>query len=47
MTQMDGVTQSNASQTEELAGTADGLSGQARSMLTQVLKFKLAGAAAR
>jgi methyl-accepting chemotaxis protein len=27
--QMDGVTQSNASQTEEMAGTAESLSGQA------------------
>jgi methyl-accepting chemotaxis protein len=41
VTQMDAVTQSNASQTEELAGTADGLSGQAQSMMTLVQQFKL------
>ena len=41
VTQMDAVTQANASQTEELAGTADGLSHQAQAMMTLVQKFKL------
>jgi methyl-accepting chemotaxis protein len=41
VTQMDAVTQSNASQTEELAGTADGLSGQAQALMTLVQKFRL------
>jgi methyl-accepting chemotaxis protein len=41
VTQMDAVTQANASQTEELAGTADGLSSQAQALMTLVQKFKL------
>jgi methyl-accepting chemotaxis protein len=44
VTQMDAVTQSNASQTEELAATADGLSGQAQGLLTLVQKFTLGDA---
>jgi methyl-accepting chemotaxis protein len=40
-TQMDSVTQTNASQTEELAGTADGLSQQARAMMELVGRFQL------
>ncbi|MFN8586446.1 MAG: methyl-accepting chemotaxis protein [Candidatus Eisenbacteria bacterium] len=43
VTQMDSVTQANASQTEELAGTAEGLSAQAGQMLTLVQRFKLGG----
>jgi methyl-accepting chemotaxis protein len=43
VTQMDAVTQSNASQTEELAGTADGLSGQAQTMMTLVKQFMISG----
>jgi methyl-accepting chemotaxis protein len=41
VTQMDAVTQANASQTEELAGTADGLSHQAQGMMELVGRFKL------
>jgi methyl-accepting chemotaxis protein len=47
VTQMDAVTQSNASQTEELADTASGLSGQAHSMMTLVQQFKLGTGAER
>ena len=43
VTQMDAVTQSNASQTEELAGTADALSHQAQEMSSLVSHFRLAG----
>ena len=41
VTQMDQVTQSNASQTEELAGTAEALAAQANQMRGMVEKFKL------
>jgi methyl-accepting chemotaxis protein len=41
VTQMDSVTQTNASQTEELAGTADGLSRQGRAMMDLVGRFQL------
>ena len=46
VTQMDAVTQSNASQTEELASTAEGLSGQAQAMRKLVQRFKLEPAGA-
>jgi methyl-accepting chemotaxis protein len=41
VTQMDQVTQSNAAQTEELAGTADGLSAQAVQLQELVSRFRL------
>ncbi len=40
--QMDQVTQSNAAQTEELAGTAESMSAQAQHLENLVSKFKLA-----
>jgi methyl-accepting chemotaxis protein len=43
--QMDTVTQSNASQTEELSGTAEGLAGQAVQLQDLVGKFKLGNGA--
>lgn len=43
MTQMDRVTQSNASQTEELSSTAQALSEQSTRLLTLVQKFKITG----
>jgi methyl-accepting chemotaxis protein len=42
VTQMDSVTQGNASQTEELSGTAEGLTGQAQQLQALVARFKLA-----
>lgn len=39
--QMDQVTQANASQTEELSGTAEGLSAQAEQLQALVARFKL------
>jgi len=39
--QMDQVTQANASQTEELSGTAEGLSSQAQELQMLVARFKL------
>jgi uncharacterized protein Yka (UPF0111/DUF47 family) len=41
VTQMDQVTQGNASQTEELAGTAQGLAGQATQLQQLVAQFNL------
>ena len=41
VTQMDQVTQGNASQTEELSGTAEGLSGQAQQLQQLVAQFNL------
>jgi methyl-accepting chemotaxis protein len=41
VTQMDQVTQGNASQTEELSGTAEGLSGQAAQLQALVAQFNL------
>ncbi len=41
VTQMDAVTQSNAAQTEELAGTADALTHQAQQLMELVRKFSL------
>ncbi|NUQ61648.1 MAG: MCP four helix bundle domain-containing protein [Pirellulales bacterium] len=41
VTQMDQVTQANASQTEELSGTAEGLASQAERLQTLVARFKL------
>ena len=43
VTQMDAVTQLNASQTEEMAGTAEGLSEQAHKMMGLVQKFMIGG----
>jgi methyl-accepting chemotaxis protein len=43
VTQMDSVTQLNASQTEEMAGTAEGLSEQAHKMMGLVQKFMIGG----
>ncbi len=43
VTQMDQVTQSNAGQTEELSGTAQGLAAQAEQMLALVERFRLDG----
>ncbi len=43
VTQMDQVTQSNASQTEELNATAEGLASQAEQLQTLVSRFKLGG----
>jgi hypothetical protein len=42
VTQMDQVTQGNASQTEELSGTAEGLAGQATQLQQLVAQFNLA-----
>jgi methyl-accepting chemotaxis protein len=42
VTQMDQVTQGNASQTEELSGTAEGLAGQAAQLQQLVAQFNLA-----
>jgi len=42
VTQMDTVTQGNASQTEELSSTAEGLSGQAAQLQALVAQFNLA-----
>ncbi|MCC7015307.1 MAG: HAMP domain-containing protein [Planctomycetes bacterium] len=44
VTQLDQVTQSNASQTEELSATADGLSGQAGQLKDIVSRFQISGA---
>jgi methyl-accepting chemotaxis protein len=44
VTQMDHVTQANASQTEELSGTAESLAGQADHLQTIIEKFHLADA---
>jgi methyl-accepting chemotaxis protein len=41
ITQMDGVTQTTAAQTEELSATAQNLSSQAQDLRIQVEKFKL------
>jgi methyl-accepting chemotaxis protein len=41
MTQMDQVTQSNSAQTEELAATAESLSGQASQLLELIQRFKV------
>ncbi len=41
VTQMDQVTQGNASQTEELSGTAEGLAGQAAQLQQLVAQFNL------
>jgi methyl-accepting chemotaxis protein len=41
VTQMDQVTQANASQTEELSGTAEGLAGQAAQLQQLVAQFNL------
>jgi methyl-accepting chemotaxis protein len=41
MTQMDEVTQSNSAQTEELAATAESLSGQASQLLELIQRFKV------
>ncbi|MEN6498551.1 MAG: methyl-accepting chemotaxis protein [Thermoguttaceae bacterium] len=41
VTQMDQVTQANASQTEELSSTAEGLASQAEQLQTLVARFKL------
>ena len=41
VTQMDQVTQANASQTEELSGTAEGLAGQAAHLQQLVAQFNL------
>ncbi len=41
VTQMDGVTQANASQTEEMSSTAEALSGQAQQLMDVVRRFKL------
>jgi methyl-accepting chemotaxis protein len=41
VTQMDQVTQANASQTEELNATAEGLAGQAEQLQALVSRFKL------
>ncbi len=41
VTQMDGVTQANASQTEEMSSTAESLSEQAQSLMDVVRRFKL------
>jgi methyl-accepting chemotaxis protein len=41
VSQMDQVTQANASQTEELSGTAEGLSGQAAQLQQLVAQFNL------
>ena len=41
VTQMDQVTQGNASQTEELSGTAEGLAGQAAHLQQLVAQFNL------
>jgi methyl-accepting chemotaxis protein len=41
VSQMDQVTQSNAAQTEELAGTAEALSSQAQHLQEQVARFNL------
>jgi methyl-accepting chemotaxis protein len=46
VTQMDQVTQSNASQTEELNATAEGLASQAQQLQALVGRFKLNAAAA-
>ena len=43
VSQMDQVTQANAAQTEELAGTAESLTGQAQHLQEQVAKFNLGG----
>ena len=45
--QMDQVTQSNASQTEELSGTAEQLASQAEDLMALVRRFKLEEANAR
>jgi methyl-accepting chemotaxis protein len=47
ITQMDQVTQSNASQTEELNATAEGLAGQAVQLQALVSRFKLSGQTAK
>ncbi|HEV7281974.1 MAG TPA: hypothetical protein VGN57_17360, partial [Pirellulaceae bacterium] len=41
VSQMDQVTQSNASQTEELSSTAEGLAGQAENLQQLVARFVL------
>ena len=41
VTQMDGVTQANASQTEEMSSTAESLSDQAQQLMEIVRRFKL------
>ncbi|MCC6650315.1 MAG: MCP four helix bundle domain-containing protein [Candidatus Eisenbacteria bacterium] len=41
VTQMDGVTQANASQTEEMSSTAESLSDQAQQLMNVVRRFKL------
>ena len=46
VSQMDQVTQSNAAQTEELAGTAESLSAQSRALETLVARYRLEKAAA-
>jgi len=43
LSQVNGMTQQNAALVEEVAASADGLSGQAREMRTQVGSFHLAG----
>jgi methyl-accepting chemotaxis protein len=43
VTQMDQVTQSNSSQTEELSGTAEGLAGQAERLQQMLSRFELGG----
>jgi len=46
VTQMDSVTQANASQTEEMSGTSESLSGEATKLQSLVRKFKLGDDAA-
>lgn len=47
VTQMDEVTQANASQTEELSGTAEGLASQAAQLQELVARFRLDDSAPR
>jgi methyl-accepting chemotaxis protein len=41
VTQMDQVTQANASQTEEMSGTAESLAGEAGKLQALIAQFKL------